>query len=240
VNPIDEMEQIRRQVWIQLQAVARPDSRFHWDFSRFIPDFEGSQECCERIRATPLYQDAGVLLVTPDNSLADFRARCLVDGKTLIVPTYGLARGFLLLERPAVPAGQESFAATLDGQEVFGRTCALSALPAPQMLITGASVINREGVRVSPGPSFFDLEWLILATLGLVDEHTPIFTIIHDCQLVDLPVTPLLYAVGADLVITPSTICHTGRPYPRPLPSAIHSLPWQIIQEVPLIQEIIG
>jgi 5-formyltetrahydrofolate cyclo-ligase len=240
VNPTDDMEQIRRQVWLQLQAVARPDSRFHWDFKRFIPDFEGSQECCERIRATPLYQDASILLVTPDNSLADFRARCLLDGKTLIVPTYGLARGFLLLERAAVPAGQEAFAGTLDGLEIFGRAVAPSNLPIPQMLITGASVLNRQGARVSPGPSFFDLEWLILTTLGLADEHTPIFSIIHDCQLVDLPVSPLPYAVSVDLVITPTTAYHTGRPYPRPDPSAIHSLPWEIIQEVPLIQEILG
>lgn len=231
------METIRRQVWLQLQAVARPDSRFHWDFARFIPDFEGSDTCCEQVRRTALYQDAAVLFVTPDNSLVDFRARCLQDGKTLIVPTYGITRGFLLLERGMVPPGQEAFAATLDGLDGFGRPGDLSGLPAPELLVSGASVINHAGVRVSPGPSYFDLEWLLLSAAGLVEAGTPIMTVIHDCQLVDLALRPLSFAVAADWIITPSLTRRTGQAFSRPTPAAIRDLPWEILQEVPLLQQ---
>jgi 5-formyltetrahydrofolate cyclo-ligase len=238
VNTFDEMEQTRRQVWLSLQSVALPDSRFHRDFSRFIPDFVGSRTCCASVCATPLYEDAGILFVTPDNSLVDLRERCLLDSKTLIVPSYGLTRGFFLLTPADVPSGQEAFAASLDGLERFGHPCALANLPAPQALFSGASVINREGLRVSPGPSFFDLEWLILVAAGLADENTPIITIVHDCQMVELRVNPLPYAVGSDLIITPSQVRHTGRPYPRPAASAIHALPWEILQEVPVLQEM--
>jgi 5-formyltetrahydrofolate cyclo-ligase len=33
---------IRNKVWVQLRHVARPDSRFHHDYSSFIADFDGS------------------------------------------------------------------------------------------------------------------------------------------------------------------------------------------------------
>lgn len=238
MNTGDAVETIRRQVWLQLQAIARPDSRFHWDFASFIPDFEGSEMCCEQVCQTALYQDSVVLFVTPDNSLMDFRGRCLLDGKTLIIPTYGITRGFFLLERSKVPQGQEAFAATLDGLESFGRPCNLSALPGPELLVSGASVINREGVRVSPGPSYFDLEWLILSAAGLVEEGTPIMTVIHDCQLVDLAFKPSSFAVAADWIITPTLTYRTGQAYTRPTPAVIRDLPWEIIQDVPLLQQL--
>src|SRR5689334_21330657 len=117
---MDDKENIRRQVWIQLHAVAQPDSRFHWDFNRFIPDFDGSATCVERLCNTSIYHFADRVLVTPDNSLTSLHARCLADGKTVIVPTYSLARGFLALSKETVPSGQEAFAATLDGLDVFG------------------------------------------------------------------------------------------------------------------------
>ena len=238
---MDDKENVRRQVWMQLQAVAKPDSRFHWDFNRFIPDFEGSATCVERLCNTTVYQAAKRVLVTPDNSLTDLRARCIDDGKTVIVPTYRLVRGFLALSRKTVPAGQEAFAATLDGLDVFGHPYLVSIhdrAPGPQLMITGASVLNSQGVRISHGPSFFDLEWLILSALQFVDDQTPILAEVHDCQVVDLDCLPLPFGVNIDQIITPTRLIETGRPYPRPSPSSIKTLPLQIRQEVPLLQEL--
>jgi 5-formyltetrahydrofolate cyclo-ligase len=241
VNLMDEKENVRRQVWIQLHGVAKPDSRFHWDFSQFIPDFEGSTICAERLINTPTYRTAERVLVTPDNSLADFRARCIVDGKTLIVPTYGLIRGLISLNRETVPAGQEAFAGTLDGLDVFGSPylTSISDHPSgPQMMVTGASVLNSQGIRISTGPSFFDLEWIILSSLGLVDDRIPILAVVHDCQLVDLICAPLPYEVGIDQIITPTRLINTGRPYIRPSPDSIKTLAWQITQDIPLLCEL--
>jgi len=105
-------------------------------------------------------------------------------------------------------------------------------------MVTGASVLNSQGVRISHGPSFFDLEWLILSSLGLVDDQTPILAEVHDCQIVDLDCAPLPFGVGIDQIITPTRLIDTGRPYPRPSPSSIKTLPLQIRQEVPLLQEL--
>lgn len=238
---MDDKENIRRQVWMQLHAVAKPDSRFHWDFNRFIPDFEGSATCVERLCTTAAYRAADRVLITPDNSLTSLRARCIADGKTLIVPTYSLARGFLSLSRETVPFSQEVFAATLDGLDVFGSPYLVSThdrVDGPQLMVTGASVLNSQGVRISHGPSFFDLEWLILSALQLVNDETPILAEVHDCQVVDFDCLPLPFGVGIDQIITPTQLIDTGRPYPRPSPLSIKTLPLQIRQEVPLLQEL--
>ena len=49
-------EVIRQRVWNDLRHVARPDSRFHWNFAEFIADYEGSDICAQRIRALPAWQ----------------------------------------------------------------------------------------------------------------------------------------------------------------------------------------
>src|SRR5258708_22383406 len=43
-------EAIRQRVWADLRHVARPDSRFHWDFAEFITDYEGSEAGADRIQ----------------------------------------------------------------------------------------------------------------------------------------------------------------------------------------------
>lgn len=240
---MDEKEKLRRQVWLQLETIARPDSRFHLDFNRFIPDFEGSVRAIEQLCNTTEYQQAERILVTPDNSLAGLRARCILDGKSLVVPTYSLARGLLCIERQHVPGGQEAYAASLDGLDVFGRPYLISIEdrpPGPDLMVTGASVLNMQGVRVSTGPSFFDLEWLILSALGLVHQQTPIFASVHDCQLVNEHFAPLPYGVCIDHIFTPTRRVDTGKPFPRPPHTSIRTLPWQIKQDVPLLREIGG
>jgi len=238
---MNEPDALRQRVWSDLRRVARPDSRFHWDFSAFIPDFEGSEACAAAVQALAVYRQAQVVCATPDNGLAEFRQRCLADGKTLIVPTYALGRGFWQLAPQAVPPDQQAFAATLDGLERFGQPYELEAVPlsvCPTLLVTGASVINTEGVRISADPSYFDLEWLILRSLELVTAQTPIVTIVHDCQVVEWPCAPRPISTITDFIVTPSRVLEVGPRYPKPDRLAWDELAWDVIREVPLLKAL--
>jgi 5-formyltetrahydrofolate cyclo-ligase len=238
---MDEKEKIRREVWVSLQKVARPDSRFHWDFTAFIPDYTGSEICAQRIRAMPAYQQAGVVLATPDNNLEALRLGCLLDGKLLVVPTYAIGRGFLCIEGLDVPAGSEALAASLDGLDRFARPYLLEEVPPqqrPNLLITGASVVNQQGVRLSVGPSYFDLEWLILSSLRIVPPDVPIIAAVHDCQVVDWPCAPLPYSVVMDRIVTPTQVIETGNQLARPGEDAWSALPWHVIQEIPFVRQL--
>ena len=235
---MSEREAIRKRVWEALRRVAAPDSRFHWDFTAFIPDFEGSALCTQAICALPLYRAATTVLVTPDNNLLSLRAQCLLDQKTLLVPTYALARGFWQITRAEVPPGHELEAVTLDGLERFAHPYAVEAAGAAgavALLVTGASVINTEGVRLASGLSYFDLEWLILRSLGLVSAGTQVVAAVHDCQLVDWPSAPQPGGASADIVVTPTRLLPTGRRYPQPERIVWGELEWDVVQAVPLL-----
>ncbi|MCL4466949.1 MAG: hypothetical protein M1389_13155 [Chloroflexi bacterium] len=238
---MNEREAIRKRVWGELRCVAKPDSRFHWDFTAFIPDFEGSANCAATIREMGKFRDAQTILVTPDNNLASLRAYCLTDHKTLVVPTYALSRGFWQITREDVPPGHEEFAATLDGLERFARPYPVEAVgpgAGPTLLITGASVINTEGVRISSDPSYFDLEWLILRTLGMVNAETPIVAAVHDCQLVEWPCEPQPVGSIADVIVTPTRVFQTSQRYRKPDQIVWEHLAWDVIREVPMLMAL--
>ena len=156
---------VRKEIRSRLTDVALPDSRYHLDFAEFIPDFIGSDRALARVRELPCYRTGRYAFVTPDNCLTELRARMLRDGKSMVVSTYGIYRGFVLLEPGMVPEGQETFAAWLDGLEHFGRAVTLAEIAARgafDFMVTGASAVSLNGVALRQGP------WLLRPGMGNV------------------------------------------------------------------------
>lgn len=198
---------IRQQVWDKLKPVAKPDSRFHLNFAEVIPDFEGSAQATERLVAQPAYRDGRYAFITPDNGLVDLRRRMLEDGKTLVVSTYGIYRGFVLLDPAAVPVGQRLFASWLDGLEHFGRPISLAEIAARgrfDFMVTGASAVSLNGVRFGKGHGFFDLEWGMFTDVGVADEATPVTAVVHDVQVVEELLEPGATDILVDAIATPT------------------------------------
>jgi len=232
---------IREKVWRKLIKVAKPDSRFHWNFAEFIPDFKGSERCADQIRSMDVYVNAEVVFITPDNCLQKLREYAIMDGKKIIMPTYGIKRGFLILHRGLVPEGKEDFASTLDGADIYGKPVTLLQLKnmgKVDLLVTGASAVNMKGVRYGKGHGYFDLEWAMLREIGVVGEETPIIAVIHDCQLVEESIEASPYDTIVDYIITPSrTIKVENRP-PKPRGIDWNKLPQDFIREIPPLKEL--
>ena len=187
---------VRKEIRSRLADVALPDSRYHLDFAEFIPDFVGSDRALARVRELPCYRSGHYAFVTPDNCLTALRARILRDGKSMVVSTYGIYRGFVLLEPDMVPEGQETFAAWLDGLEHFGRAVTLAEIATRgpfDFMVTGASAVSLNGVRFGKGHGFFDLEWGMFTDLGVADERTPVVAVVHDLQVVEDTLSPSLH-----------------------------------------------
>lgn len=240
-RPGMEKDRIREQVWQNLRSLARPDSRFDLDFGSFIPDFEGSRQALTRLLELELYQNSNLIFITPDNCLEDLRAQVIRDSRLQIVPTYGIRRGMVLLEREKVPLGLEEFAATLDGMERFGRNLTLTEiqrLGQIDFLITGASAIDLNGVRYGKGHGYFDLEWAMMHEIGVVDEGTPVIAFVHDVQVVDTFLSPKPYDTIANLVITPTRIIQVEQHHEKP--GGVH---WDMLDpgmlgEIPLLSDL--
>jgi 5-formyltetrahydrofolate cyclo-ligase len=205
---------VREKVWDRLRAVARPDSRFDLNFAEVIPDFEGSDAAIARFTATDLYQSSRYAFVTPDNGLALLRSKMLEDGKSLVVSTYGIFRGFYLLEAGAVPKGHELYAGWLDGLEHFGRPIGLAEIAERgrfDVMATGASAVSLDGLRFGKGHGFFDLEWGMFTDLKIADEATAVAAFVHDVQVIEEPMTPGPTDISVDLVFTPTRVIQTRR-----------------------------
>jgi len=236
-----EKDSIRKEVWGQLSQVAKPDSRFHFNFAEFIPDFEGSDRALAGLLELDLYKEAKRMLITPDNCLEELRIQTIHDSKQVIVPTYGICRGMVLLERRRVPQGQEKFASSLDGMELFGKNLTLAEiqrLGKIDFLITGASAISLNGVRYGKGHGFFDLEWAMMREIGVVDEGTPVVAFAHDCQVIEEELEPRPFDTVADIIVTPNRIMCVPKTYQKPEGIYWKLLDKQLLEDIPLLSEL--
>ena len=202
--------EVRARVWKQLRRVAFPDSRFHYDFSSFIADFQDSDKANARLATYPAFSDAKVLFITPDNCLEQLRLTALQEGKTVLTTTYGIRRGFWVLEPARIEASKFEFACTLDGMERQARHVSLAEIKEerifPDLLVTGTGAISRSGVRFGKGHGFFDLEWAMLHSIGAVKVSIPCAAVVHDCQLLDDKLTPEVFDTVCDIVVTPQLL----------------------------------
>lgn len=232
---------IRQKVWSKLKAVAKPDSRFHLNFNEVIPDFEDSEKASDRIVAMAAYKSSKYAFITPDNCLVDLRRRMIAEGKPFIMSTYGIYRGFLLMEPGMVPRGAELYAAWLDGMEHFGKPISLAEAAERarfDFMVTGASAVSRNGVRFGKGHGFFDLEWGMFTDLGMVDESTPVVAIVHDVQVVDEMLVPSATDILVDHIATPSRMINIERRAKRPSGVKWELLSKEQIESTPPIQEL--
>lgn len=209
---------VREQIWEKLREVARPDSRFHLNFAEVIPDFSGSDLATDRVVEQPFYRNSSYAFVTPDNCLVDLRRRMLEAGKSLVVSTSHINRGFYLLEPAMVPTGQELCAAWLDGMEHFGRPISLGEIADRgrfDFMVTGASAVSLDGIRFGKGHDLFDLEWGMFTEIGIVDEATPTVALVHDVQVVAEKMSPSAMDILVDAIATPTRyipVRHGRRP----------------------------
>ncbi|CZR57864.1 uncharacterized protein PAC_07753 [Phialocephala subalpina] len=197
---------IRTKVWSQLRKVALPDSRFHHDYSSFIADFEGSSAATDLLVSLPAYKNADLLFIAPDNCIQALRYRALKDGKTVLVTTYGIRRGFWILDPNEIHESKWEMASMLDGMERIGRHIALAEITKLPMdiglMVTGTGAINYKGLRFGKGHGFFDLEWAILYTIGKVNKKTKTIAVVHECQVLDEELRGEVWDTGCDFVVT--------------------------------------
>lgn len=105
----------------------------------------------------PEFAASSFAFITPDNCLVDLRRQMIAAGKSFVMSTYGIYRGFLLMEAGMVPPGAELYAAWLDGMEHFARPISLEEIARRgrfDFMVTGASAVSVDGVRFGKGHGF--------------------------------------------------------------------------------------
>lgn len=240
---VDQATKVRLLVWKRLSQVARPDSRFDLDLSRFVPDFTGREQCDERLMSLPALTEAKTVFVAPDNSLENYRALALRAGQRLVVPTFGLARGFVLLDGTQIDPGRVELASTLDGMERHGTTLSLAELRQLRTIdavVTGAVAVTTQGLHFGSGDGNLDLEWALMRHLGLVTSETPIIVSVHDCQVLDARVRPGSHDAVVDVIITPERTLKCAPTLHKPDGIFWNEIRGQAIRSKPYVRDLLA
>lgn len=182
---------IWQHVYRELLKHAKPDSRFHYDFLSFTPDFRDSKAAIDRLVELPCYQSATTILAAPDNSLEELRYRALKDGKKVLVGTYRLRRGFVVLSPQRIPDAEMRTASWLDGMERpgVGRLVSLAQMQEEgikvDLCVIGGLAFDTQGVVVWEGHGLFEVQWALLQDVKVLKGQVPVVAVAHACQVVD-------------------------------------------------------
>jgi len=228
-------DEIRRRVWGLLES--RGVARFPRPVYGRIPNFIGAEKAAERIAEQREFKSANVIKVNPDSPQMPIRRLILESGKTLIMPTPRLRSGFLLLDPRSIQRRNLAEASSIRGAFKYGRVCPLMDLPSIDLVIVGSVAVSRDGIRIGKGGGYSEIEYGILRELNLIDEETPIFTSIHDLQLID-EAPREEHDLTVDLISTPRRIIRVKRKYPQPRGIFWSELSDRRIREMPILLEL--
>lgn len=206
-------DEIRKEVWRLLEK--KGVARFPKPIQGRIPNFVGAEKAAERMIRRKEFENAEVIKVNPDSPQIPVRRFALACGKLLVMPTPRLKRGFMLLDPQRIPRKDLAKASTIRGAFKHGRACSLRELPQVDLIVVGSVAVSRDGVRIGKGGGYSEIEYGILRELGLIDEGTPLFTSIHDLQIVD-SAPKESHDLVIDFIFTPRRILRIERKYPQP------------------------
>jgi len=226
--------EIRAQVWATMDR--RGVSRFPKPIQGRIPNFVGADAAAERLCCTREFMQASVVKVNPDSPQRKVREIALRLGKTVLMPSPRLSKGFIILEPGKIKISYVA-ASTIRKAFTCGRLVSLRELPDIDMIVCGSVAVSpRDGARLGKGEGYSEIEFAVLTELGLVRESTPIATSVHSTQLVsNLPVEP--FDLHVDLIATETELIRVKRDLPRP-----KGIDWGILgprlEEMPILKEL--
>ncbi|MEA5467134.1 5-formyltetrahydrofolate cyclo-ligase [Leptothoe sp. PORK10 BA2] len=229
---------LRQRIWSTLKA----HQVVHGDPMGHIPNFLGADVAADRLAETALWQRAQVIKCNPDSPHRAVRLRALADGKVLYMAVPRLSRNQCFVELTAAALEVKRVAlqdaTTMGGAMNHGRLVAFGEMQSIDLVVVGCVAVSNDGGRTGKGAGFADLELAMLRDYGLIAEHTPIVTTVHDLQIVDPAELPMQdHDWGLDLVVTPTRSVVTDNIHPKPT-----GLDWDTIQpdqmaKIPILRD---
>ena len=234
-NVKDVKKSIRKIIWRIMEE--KNIARFPRPVYGRIPNFLGAEIAASKLSTTSIWRKASVVKVNPDSPQKHVRYRALVEGKTLIMPTPRLRKGFLLLDPKRIPSNRFNEASTIRGAFKYGTYVHPKNLPGIDLMVTGSVVVDLWGNRLGKGEGYSELEFGILRTYGKVVDETPIVTTVHDIQIVNIKIPRDPWDFTVDYIITPTRVIKTLERY-RPEGILWELLSDEKLREIPLLRRI--
>ncbi|XP_065126056.1 methenyltetrahydrofolate synthase domain-containing protein isoform X2 [Paramisgurnus dabryanus] len=230
---------IRHKVWdyIEDQNLANFPRPVH----NRIPNFKGATLACNRLNDLHKFRSSRVVKVNPDRPQGQARFIALHVGKTLLVPTPRLKTG--LFNKIVSPKGatnqQLRVCSTSRGVKEFSVPVGLNDNVHVDLVVVGSVAVSEKGYRIGKGEGFADMEYAMMACIGAVCESSVVITIVHDCQVMEIPETLIEgHDLTVDFILTPSRIIKTECKRPKPQGIIWSKLDTEVLKKIPILKKL--
>ncbi|NXV06406.1 MTHSD protein, partial [Cettia cetti] len=208
---------IREKVWEHLEASGLAE--FPRPVRGRIPNFKGSLQACGSLGGLDAFSRAREVKVDPDKPLEGARLAALQARKTLLVPTPRLRTGLFNRIVPPPGASKEILrrCATSQGVRDYSVPVGLDGKAQVDLVVVGSVAVSEKGWRIGKGEGYADMEYAMMVSMGAVQEDTPVVTIVHDCQVLDIAEELLDdHDLTVDYILTPTRTIQTNCKRPKP------------------------
>eukprot|EP00075_Anas_platyrhynchos_P033382 XP_027322635.1 methenyltetrahydrofolate synthase domain-containing protein isoform X1 [Anas platyrhynchos] len=206
-----------------------------------IPNFKGSHQACCSIKELDAFSRASVIKVDPDKPLEGVRLAALQARKTLLVPTPRLRSG--LFNRIVPPAGATKeilrICSTSRGIKEYSVPVGLDGKVRVDLVVVGSVAVSEKGWRIGKGEGYADMEYAMMVSMGAVKEETPVVTIVHDCQVLDIAEELLDdHDLTVDYILTPTRTIKTNCKRPKPQGILWHKVSYEMLAKIPILKSL--
>ncbi|XP_055408036.1 methenyltetrahydrofolate synthase domain-containing protein isoform X7 [Bubalus kerabau] len=107
------------------------------------------------------------------------------------------------------------------------------------LVVVGSVAVSEKGWRIGKGEGYADLEYAMMVSMGAVSQGTPVVTIVHDCQVVDIPEALLEdHDLTVDYILTPTRVITTGCERPKPAGIAWSKISCEMLGKMPILRSL--
>ncbi|XP_078525385.1 methenyltetrahydrofolate synthase domain-containing protein isoform X1 [Lissotriton helveticus] len=230
---------IRQKVWDYIEEKNLAD--FPRPVHNRIPNFKGAAHASEKLPTLKEFRQAEVIKINPDTPQKNARFLTLEARKTLLVPTPRLRTGLFnkIVPPPGATKDILRICSTSQGVKDYSVPIGLDAKVHVDLVVVGSVAVSEKGWRIGKGEGFADMEFGMMASMGAVNKDTVIVTIVHDCQVVDIPETLVDdHDLTVDYILTPTRVIKTGCERPKPLGIIWSKISREMLQRIPILKTL--
>nr|XP_020747691.1 methenyltetrahydrofolate synthase domain-containing protein isoform X2 [Odocoileus virginianus texanus] len=206
-----------------------------------IPNFKGASRAAEHFPGLQAFKMARTIKVNPDAPQKNARFFVLESKKILLVPTPRLRTGLFNKITPPPGATKDILrkCATSQGVRNYSTPVGLDSKVLVDLVVVGSVAVSEKGWRIGKGEGYADLEYAMMVSMGAVNQGTPVVTIVHDCQVVDIPEALLEdHDLTVDYILTPTRVITTGCERPKPAGIAWSKISCEMMEKIPILRSL--
>ncbi|XP_075017630.1 methenyltetrahydrofolate synthase domain-containing protein isoform X2 [Calonectris borealis] len=230
---------VREKVWDYLEASGLAD--FPRPVHRRIPNFKGASHAATRLLCLQEFKAANTVKINPDAPQKNARFLTLEARKTLLVPTPRLRTG--LFNKIVPPSGATKeilrICATSQGIKDYSVPVGLDGKARVDLVVVGSVAVSEKGWRIGKGEGYADMEYAMMVSMGAVQADTPVITIVHDCQVIDIAEELLDdHDLTVDYILTPTRTIKTNCKRPKPQGIIWHKVSYEMLEKIPILKSL--